>query len=691
MPGDSLFTELRKRKVVQAAAIYGAVAWGVTEVVVTIVDQLFLPRWVSTLAVIGFVVGFPVAMFLAWTFDFTADGIRRTAVSSRRGRATILLSLVLLTTGTAGLFFLIKPALQGVEAAAAAAPPNSVAVLPFENSGRREDDAYLSEGLSDELRDQLGRVEALQIAARSSSVAALELAIDARARAERLGVAKLIEGSLRRQGNVLRVSIQLIDGASGLVAWTETFERGPNELLSLQQEIVQKILQQMLPDAEPVAVQPATRNATANELMMIARHYEQEVRRREVVDTERLLQAVDLYRRAIELDPESALAHSRLAGALLNLGDLEAAEAPIFRALSLDPTLSEVQHTRGLALYARGDPEAVSAFRRAVELNPNNADALESYASVLWMQRYEDEVLPLFQRALELDRLSLQRYAALGEFYGKGGRAEKVYELIGEIERLFEDPDAKRAISRLYELTGDVDRAIAWGIRARDAEPRNRDHVEWLAELYAEIGDFATVLSLTPQPSVGLLHLMRRYQDVIDRGEELMIDEPEDIELRYLLAFAYTATGRYESAIWIMSSTGQPTLIQELPRSGADWQGFFTLVNALYGFGDVEAARGYADWWVNEPRHHENPDWFVETQMACMLILLGREAEALSKIELARRSPRLATPAILEDSTCFRDYADHPVYRATVEHFEERRAALRAHLPDTLAEFGVSL
>ena len=105
----SVFKELKRRKVVQAAAIYGAVAWGVTEVAVTVVDQLFLPQLVATLSVIGFVVGFPVAMFLAWTFDITSEGIQRTSVASRRGKATIAASMVLLIAGTAGLFFLIRP------------------------------------------------------------------------------------------------------------------------------------------------------------------------------------------------------------------------------------------------------------------------------------------------------------------------------------------------------------------------------------------------------------------------------------------------------------------------------------------------------------------------------------------------------------------------------------------------------
>ncbi|MEJ2258444.1 MAG: hypothetical protein P8X98_15920, partial [Woeseiaceae bacterium] len=112
MAERSFFTELRKRKVVQVAAIYGAVAWGATEVVVPIVQQLFLPQWVATLAVIFFVVGFPIAMFLSWTLDITADGIQRTAVSSGRGAASIVFSIALLVAGTAGLFLLIKPGLD---------------------------------------------------------------------------------------------------------------------------------------------------------------------------------------------------------------------------------------------------------------------------------------------------------------------------------------------------------------------------------------------------------------------------------------------------------------------------------------------------------------------------------------------------------------------------------------------------
>ena len=692
MSAPSFFSELRTRKVFQVAAIYGAIAWGVTEVVVTVSDQFFLPHWVSTLAIIGFVVGFPVAMFLAWTFDITSEGIQRTTVDSTRGKASIFLSLLMLVAGTLGLFLLIRPAIEiaETEVQPAVLLHNSVAVMPFENASRDSNDAYLSDGLSDDLRDQLSRVAGLRIAARSSSITASELAVDVKTRAAKLGVASLVEGSLNRRGDEMRVAVQLVDGSSGLLIWSETFQRNPAELPDLQQDVFQQVVKHLLPDAK-IATDTSTRNADAKEFMLLASYYEQQVRLREEVDTGLLDKAIGLYREAIDLDPDSAIAYSRLAGALLYKGDLQAAEAPIFRALSLQPDISEVQHTLGLFYFARGMPEAKTAFRRAVELNPNNADALEYYAYTQWIGGDQENVVELYRRALKLDPLSLTRYGSLGVMLGKEGRAEEVLELIPRIEELFDGADAFRLISQLYELTGQVDQAIGWAILARDAEPGNIDHVQYLAELYTEIGDFQTAMELEPKPGIGLLYRMGRYQELIEMAEDQMIEEPEDVRVRYLLAFAYNATGHYESAVWVLSSTGLPDTILTFPRMGADWEGFLALINALEGAGDHEAVKGLANWFVNKPKHHVNADWVVESMMACQLSVLGRDAEALAKLQLMKRSPRLPQASILNDSPCLKKYADEPIYREVVEFFEGRRKALRERLPETLKEMGVTL
>ncbi len=605
--------------------------------------------------------------------------------------AALLIALAALGVGYA--VFLAGPGSDGYDSADIPILPNSVAVLPFHNASNDPDDAYLSSGLSDELRDQLNRVPDLRIAARSSSIAVGELGGDARSSSDRLGVTYLVEGRLRRQGTVLRGSVQLIDGASGLVVWSESFTRNSGELLGLQQEIARNLVRRILPEAAAELPPPATGNATANEALYRGRFYEQQARDREIVDDALLRRAIEHYRDAVALDPESALANSRLAGALVFLGDLDAAEAPIFRALSLDANLSEVQHTLGLYYFARGRPEAYTAFERAVALDPYNPDALESYAHALWLQPRNLGITDLYRRALEIDRQSLARYGALGEMLALQGETQEVLELVRHVEQRFESEgvDTYRLISKLLQLIGEIDTAIAWAIRARDLEPENEDHVGQLAELYIEIGDVETALELVPTPGIGLLFKLRRYAELIDAAEELIIMDPNDVSVNYLLAEAYNATGDYESAVWVLISTGLPETVMTFPRSVWDWRSFFSLINATYGLGDADMVRGLAEWFIDRPYHHDNPDWFKETMAACAFSVLDRDEEAFDEFEESQHSPRLPSMPFLKDAPCLRKYAGNPKYEAVIETIDTRRARLRERLPETLAAFGVSL
>lgn len=702
MTGGSFFAELRKRKVLQVAAIYVAVAWGVVEVVVTVTEQLFLPQWISTLAVIGFVVGFPVAMFLAWTFDITSDGIQRTEIKSRRGTASIALSIILIIAGTAGLFFLIRPDLQPPDSSVESVEivPNSIAVLPFENTGQDLDDAYLSEGLSDELRDQLSRVTGLRVAARSSSVAAREQRLDALAISTRLRVANLVEGSLRRQGNTLRISVQLIEGKSGLSLWSETFSRSPRELLTVQEMIAERIAREILPDGGTIVVKPATSSASANELLLLARHYEQQVLDRVNTDEQSLVKAIDLYRQATEADPGSALAHSRLAGALLYLGDLDAAAGPAHRAMDLDPNLSEVQNTMGQYYWAQGLPDAGPAYTRAIELNPYNPDALHNYAQWHWNHKDRGGRPDLLRRAVEVDRLSISRHAALGGYLAAEGFVDETLDLIRDVRELFDNDqsgkkvEAYRLIGSLLELIGRVDESIAWTLKARDIEPDNSDHIGRLAELYAIIGDFESALELEPDSGIGLLFHMRRYPALIDTAADVMIEEPNDIYVRYLLAFGYNSVGKFADALYVLSTTGQPETLQRgYVRSAADVEGYYTLINALEGTGSEET-KSYAVK-LAESNHGANQgkgsNWWYHFHNACGLAIIGRKDEALESVARIAGSPQLPWDAFLRDAVCMKKLAGEPVYIDMLELVDKRRAQLREGLPATLEEFGVSL
>jgi TolB-like protein/tetratricopeptide (TPR) repeat protein len=694
MADKSFFSELRKRKVVQTAAIYGAIAWGVTEVLVTIVDQLFLPQWVSTLAVIFFVVGFPVAMFLAWTFDFTKEGIRRTTVTSRKGTASIAASMVLLVAGTAGLFFLIKPSLELREEGrppVISAAPNSIAILPFANAGTRPDDAYLVHGLSDELRDQLARVSGLRIAARSSSLAAVEQGMDALTASATLGVANLIEGNVRSQGNVLKISVQLIEGATGLAIWSATYERGPRELLGVQQAIAEAVVAEVLPDSGVEVAEPATRDPTTNELMLLARHYEQRVRERVDVNENTLLEAIRLYREATEADPESALAHSRLAGVLLYLGDVAGAEAPINRALTFNPNLAEVQITLGELRWAQGMvSEAGIAWKRAVELNPNNPDALTSLANWTYYQITVEGVANLRRRALELDPLNLELYGALGNFLAFENYFDEAYELIERMKKLPGSAAQYGVIADTLEILGDVDQAIAWTVKARDLEPDNPNHRWKLAEYYADIGEFDTALSLDPN-GIGVLFKMRRFEDVIGLGEFAMIDEPGDISLRATLAVSYIALNQHESAIYVLENTGLPDSVFNGWRTMAEFAGYMALQNALYAIGQTEMARDLARFTADEVGYTPSYTWWVTVAGACDMAILGRDDEVRHYLREALKSRNLVWDPWLKDVPCFDRFKDDPDYQEAVRHFDELRVGLRERLPATLAEFGVSL
>jgi len=477
----------------------------------------------------------------------------------------------------------------------------------------------------------------------------------------------------------------------GLAVWSETFEGGPAGLLAVQQAIAQAVVGHLLPGAQQAAGEPATRDPTANELMLLARHYEQQVKERQEIDENLLLESIRLYREATRADPKSALAHSRLAGTLIYLGDLEAAEAPIFKALSINPKLSEVQHTLGLFHWARGlVGEARTAWGRAVELNPNNPEALQNYARSRWYQINFEGVEEMLRRAVELDPLNLEPYATLGSYLAIEQQHQGARELVKDIKGLFDSAAAYRVIAQVWDYVGDLDKAIAWTIRARDREPDNVAHVYKLAEYYADISDFDTALKLAPN-HMGILFKMRRYGEMIPLAELAMIDEPHDILLRSILAVAYNAEGQYESAIHVLSTAGLPELVFDGWRTGAEWDGLIALINARYGAKELEVARELAEFGVDYPEMESGGDWWWNTSIACAQAVLGQDDKARELLQQVQQTARPPWDPILRDSPCFDRLSDDPVYQATVRYFDERRATLRARLPATLAEFGVEL
>ncbi len=567
---------------------------------------------------------------------------------------------------------------------------NSVAVLPFADTSESQNQQYLGDGISDDVLNLLARSSELRVIARTSSFSFADKVPDIQTIRDTLNVTYVLEGSVRRTGDQLIVTAQLVDTANSANIWSERYEQHADNLFIVQNEIAQAVLLKIAPAAEASPYPPAIQSFSANELMFLARFLERDVRERPEVNQKLLDRAISLYRDAIQADPNSALAYSRLGGALLYGGQLSAAEEPILKSVELDPNISDVQKTLGDYYWVARLPGAGAAWNRAIDLNPNNADALSAYGYWYWMQANDDRPEEMFRRAMELDPLSLSRHAALGEFYANEARVGDTKAIVERIKRQFDSAAAYRVIARLYELIGEIDRSIAWTIKARDRQPDNGEHVAALAELYAEIGDFDTAVQLAPEQSIGLLYKMRRYDEMIEIAELRTIDEPNDIYLHHLLAFAYTATGNSEGAIRILRRIGQPNAARAEAKHPVDLEAFVTYVDALDASGASNQASELARWFESA-RHTKSDNWWIHVYRACALAVQGRDELALQSIERVTSSPRLPWDTTLKDSRCFARFQNEARYLAVLDQVDSRRRNLRERLSVTLSAYAVVL
>jgi serine/threonine-protein kinase len=443
-----LLAELKRRRVFRVMAGYGIFAFAVLQVIEPIMHGAHLGDWVLTAALVALAVGFPVAVILSWVFDFTAEGLVRTPRVTggprlSRGRVAALLVGIGMLAALPGLGWYAWK--QGKEAAPAAGTA-SIAVLPFADLSPNHDQDYFSDGVAEEILDALSRVEGLRVPGRASCFWFKGKNAEASEIASKLGVAHLLQGSVRRAGKKLRITAELTRVAGGERVWSQTFNREEADVLAVQDEIAQAVVEALKVKLLPGQAAAAARRPPVPEA------YDEYLLGRQLlgqfsIDAQR--RAVAPLERATQLDPQFAQAWATLAIALKYQAEQSPLPAAALdgkrralvaaeRSIALAPEAAEGYVARALLPDARGWAwsEALTDARRAVELNPQSADAHRAVGMTLATLGRVGEGLLELQRATELEPLSSWMWNG----YGWLALCDGKYEL------------ARRALSRALEI-----------------------------------------------------------------------------------------------------------------------------------------------------------------------------------------------------------------------------------------------
>jgi adenylate cyclase len=409
-----LFAELKRRRVFRVAAVYAAIAWLVVEVSDTVLPRLELPDWTVTLVLVLVLAGFPVALVLAWAFDITPTGVARTPPVERSepgrrwqaGRIAIVGAVAILAVAGGGWW------LSRGGDGNAPTRDRSIAVLPFSNLSPDAENAFFADGMTEDIIAQLAMVRDLAVIARTSVLPYRGGDLGAAAIADRLRVGYILEGSVRRSGDRVRVVAQLVDGRTEAPLWSETFDRDLADVFAVQSEVALRIataLEAALsPEERERILDRPTRDAAAYDLFLRAR--ELPIGSREANET-----AIELLRQALVRDPGFALAYGSLAGRYsfrvqvhgFGAEWADSAVTAARKAIELAPDQSTNHHSLGLALDLKGRVrEARAAYERALELKPNAAATLTNLAVTQILLGQLDEALRLARHASRLDPAS---------------------------------------------------------------------------------------------------------------------------------------------------------------------------------------------------------------------------------------------------------------------------------------------
>jgi len=569
MKSGNFFGELKRRNVYKVAVAYAVVGWLLIQVATQVFPFLDIPNWAIRLVILLTALGFPIALIIAWAFELTPEGIRRTEdadAAGQRSRGGIWMALVVIAAALSlGLFFLGRysagnarsqnPALRGSGVASSEAvtalPEKSVAVLPLLNESGDPKDEYFADGLSEELIAALAQINGLKVIGRSSSFRFKDRHEEPKAIGEKLGVSTLLEGTVRKQDDRVRIVAELVNAADGIALWTRTFDRELKDIFAVQEEIARAVAESLkvtlLGSQDRSAQRGAPGNVEAHNAYLQGHFHFQ---RRNLEDYRK---AVGYFDQAIRLDPDYALAYTERSEAWSFIGDLTGQHEPAWsnarsdaeKAVAIAPSLAEARAALGWVRFFIDwkFAEGITELKRAKELSPANPTANDLLArAILYLGRL-DEAERQARHAVELDPLSVI---------------------------------AQGNLARVLFFAGKLDEADATARKAAELQPASASSHRWQTLIAAQRGDGETALreaQLEPDEGyrrfeLALAQYVRGDRAAADAALADLIANGRD-NLAYQIAEVYAVRAEKDKAFeWLQISfdnhdTGTLTLLVE--------------------------------------------------------------------------------------------------------------------------------
>jgi TolB-like protein/Flp pilus assembly protein TadD len=582
------FCELKRRKVYRVAAGYAVVGWLIIQFATTVLPALTLPAWTARFVVVLVLAGFPIALILAWALDVGPDGIHLTpdsrtakdcppSLPGRRRNIITLAVIGLLISAAIGYFVLNRSSPRKVE--------KSIAVLPFANFSSDQANEYFADGIQDDVLTNLAKISALKVISRTSVLPYRGQAHNIREIGNALNVATVLEGSVRREGNRVRINVQLIDASNDRHLWAQVYDRELTDMFAVQSELAREIAGALKATLAPGEEERIGRKPTTNGDAYLLYQEAHEIFSRPDRHHDDLARVEELYEKAIRLDPAFALAQARLSHleswmfyAIEPLpARAQKARAAADEALRLEPDLAESHLAMGYVQYyvnrdydaalndlarARSglpnDPgiframaaiqrrqgkwqESSASYAKAVSLDPKDPILLENMGMNYLAIRDYAAAAGIFDRAIKAapQTFTIQELRARVDLYSKGDLHAMQSLLATWPENI--DPNGTITLARynlkMYErkfdeLLGILDRSPAEKSRGETSAPISKAFLR--ATVYKAMKDEARARA--------------NYEEARDKAEKAVQESPEDAPRHALLGLIYAGLGRCDEA-----------------------------------------------------------------------------------------------------------------------------------------------